>query len=911
MNGSAPNALALAPGLGEAAARALREARVEPVAAAALDRLARDGEPGPDALLVRASRLDEPALARLLERRPGLALLAIEGDGDGPGPVRERPVRGAPVRPHELLSIRDLAPGRLDVRIRAAVARARLGAGVRTGGRARGTTGPARGAVAADRRGTERRVASSAELRLLDALGRATRPSLSPAAAREAIARTVLEHTGAAAVRLVGPDAPASERDELVERCLASARTCAGEGRLAVPTRGLDEPLALVVDGLDAESLAGSGRLLSRVAAQAAVLLERADLLAERRAETRRFEALLEIDRVLGTDLPLEERVRAAMTVLAEAFDAGWAMLYEADARRRETVRALQVAPAGVELDLYSFDRLEGTLAWRLALDGEPMLCGAGDRTPAEDPEVERRNRAAGVGAALIAPLRARGDRRGCLVVLRHESRGEFEPGDLDACREVADRLSMLIERAELVERVAALAGRDALTGLADRRRFETELARRCEAVARAGGRAGGVAFSLLFIDLDGFKRINDSLGHEVGDRLLEAIAARLEAIAGEADLVARLGGDEFAIVVADASDRSAPEAPPGADRAAGCAARVLEAVRAPVPVAEQRLHVGASVGIARCPDHARGASELLRAADAAMYLAKREGRGRTREWSPGLARRAARRLTVESSLRACLETDCGDLSLAFQPQIGLDARARIAGVEVFARWEDPRLGTVMPGEFIAVAEQGRLLGPLSDWLLERTCAAAARLARVCPDGAPTLSINVTASVLAGEGFVADVEAAIHRHGIAPSALGLELSESGLMHDVDVLVGRLHALRALGVRVALDDFGTGRSALRHLARLPLHALKIDRTFVAHLGEQRENDVLVRTMLELANDLELDTVAEGVETGIQLERLRSLGCDAAQGWLLARPEPLEALEARLDDRGGTREPRRAA
>ena len=860
----------------------------------------RTGSAVPDALVLPAGLLDHPALVRHLARRPDVALLAVDGAPTAPGVVpgpggapRAR-AGGAGLRAHERLGLDDLAPARLPLLIVAAVARVRAERTARAG--ARETHRRARRAGREnERRRADRRLASDAELALFDALGRAVRPSLSPAEARAAVVRAVREHTGADEVRMESADGIDARASRPIDAAAAAAAAAAATRPSVSVTLPLsDAERTLVVDGIDEALASGADGLLERVAAQAAVLLERARLHAERRTETRRSDALLEIDRVLGTDAPLDQRIRSVLSVLAEAFDATWALLYEGDARRRVPVRAVQFARGDTTLELYGFEALERTRAWGCALDGEPTLSGSADRVPAEDPAVERRHRAAGAGAMLIVPMRPRGDRRGCLVLVRHETAEDFEPSDLGASREAADSLSMLIERAELLERVAGLAGRDALTGLANRRRFETELTERCAHAERQ-------PFALLFVDLDGFKRVNDSLGHEIGDRLLETVAARLQGLLEPADLLARLGGDEFAALVADGAD--------GARRSDEIARCVLECVRAPIAVADQRLHVGASVGVARCPGHSRSASSLLRAADAAMYLAKREGRGRVREWSPELESRAARRLAVESSLRACLESDCGELSLVFQAQLSVPDR-RVTGVEVFARWQDAELGPVSPAEFIEVAAQSRLLVPLSHWVLERTCRAIATLGEsMAPERVPTLSMNVPAEVLADADFVPSVEAAVRRHGIAPSALGVELGESGLMHDVDALVERLHALRRLGVRVALDDFGTGRSALRHLVRLPLHSLKIDRTFVARLGEHHENDVLVRTMLRMATDLGLDTVAEGVETERQLARLGELGCDAAQGWLLARPESLDALSARLT--GSRDEARRAA
>ena len=430
-------------------------------------------------------------------------------------------------------------------------------------------------------------------------------------------------------------------------------------------------------------------------------------------------------------------------------------------------------------------------------------------------------------------------------------------------------------ERRALEERLRYQAHHDPLTGLANRARFLEGVA-----AALARGRA-----AVLFLDLDRFKVVNDSLGHAVGDRLLVATAARLRDCTVPGDLLARLGGDEFTVLLAPGS---------GLDAARRRAKRVLAALAVPFPIDGHAVVVTTSVGVAFGEAGGR-AAELLRDADVAMYQAKQAGKARYAVYDGSMRAAAVMRLALESDLRQALERD--ELRVYYQPKVAL-ATGRIAGVEALVRWQHPTRGLLAPGTFIPLAEETGLILPLGRWVLAAACAQLVAWRERYPASGLLLGVNVSARQLQRGDLAAEVAAILAASGLAPGALKLELTESVLMEDA-VATGRaIRDLRGLGVQLILDDFGTGYSSLAYLKRLPLDALKIDRSFVAGLGTDPEDAAIVRAVVSLARALDLLVVAEGVETAEHAAALRALGCDLGQGMHFAAPLPPDELATLL-------------
>jgi diguanylate cyclase (GGDEF)-like protein/PAS domain S-box-containing protein len=440
-------------------------------------------------------------------------------------------------------------------------------------------------------------------------------------------------------------------------------------------------------------------------------------------------------------------------------------------------------------------------------------------------------------------------------------------PGYLLAIRDVTAQVGLRTE-------LAVQARTDALTGLLNRSSFLAETA------ARA---ATGEDLTVLFLDLDGFKAVNDSLGHAAGDDLLRAVAQRLRAVLPGEDLVARLGGDEFAVLL---GARTTAESYLAGERTA---AGVLGALREVHPPGRPELVTAASIGVVT--GGGTGAEDLLRDADLAMYRAKAVGGGMVR-----FERWMRDRMLERSQLRGRLETAiaAGGLSLAMQPVVDL-ADGSWQGFEALVRWTDHGVRR-LPDEFVPLAEESGLVVPMGAWVLQ---AALADLQEWDATGRTGLhmAVNVSPAQLQDDEFVTTATEVLARTGLEPARLTLEITEQTAVQDLQRTASRLAPLRERGVHVSIDDFGTGFSSMRYLTRLPVDQLKIDRQFVDGLGQRREDEVLVTSMLRLAHDLGLSVVAEGVETELQAEVLRSHGCRLAQGYLYSRPEPAATLRAR--------------
>ncbi len=417
-------------------------------------------------------------------------------------------------------------------------------------------------------------------------------------------------------------------------------------------------------------------------------------------------------------------------------------------------------------------------------------------------------------------------------------------------------------------EELARLANQDALTGLANRHRFSTELGR-----LGAGQGRDSRPCALLFIDLDNFKNINDTFGHGVGDQLLRRVAVRLATCVTEGDLLARLGGDEFALL----TWRHAQ-----AHEAAALAARLLALLSEPYQCDEVRLESRTSIGVALAPRDGHDPQSLLQCADLALYAAKAAGRNTHRFFDASMAEAARSRVRLQQELGHALAAE--QFTLHFQPQMKLDS-GEVIGFEALVRWQHSERGLIGPGEFIPVAEETGQIVTLGNWVLREAC----RLATTWPQDL-RVAVNLSAVQFRSSDIIELVDEALASSGLAPERLELEITESALIEDHDGAQATLMALRSRGVRVAMDDFGTGYSSLAYLRRFPLDKLKIDGMFVRSLDSDEDAQAVVTAIISLARALHLDTTAEGIETAEQLIMLKALGCDDVQGYLIARPMP---------------------
>ncbi len=437
------------------------------------------------------------------------------------------------------------------------------------------------------------------------------------------------------------------------------------------------------------------------------------------------------------------------------------------------------------------------------------------------------------------------------------------------------------IERKEAEDSIQFMAHHDTLTGLPNRSMLDERVASAIEAADECGG-----TMTLAFLDLDNFKLVNDSLGHHAGDELLKIVATRMMNCVRASDSIVRLGGDEFVVLISGAMRRGETVE----DRLHA----VRRAVAEPVEIEGRSFQVTCSMGVAAYPEHGRNATELLARADAAMYRAKEIGRDAMQVFTAELANRAHEKLVRQEELRRALARS--ELFLQYQPQMDLST-GRIFAVEALIRWRHPERGLVAPGDFIPLAEETGLIGPIGDWTLREACRQnkAWQVSGLPPI---VVSVNVSARQFQEKDWVERVAAALSESGLEARYLELELTESMIMDDVQQAVETMHRLERLGVHLAIDDFGTGYSSLASLKRFPVGRLKIDRSFVRDLPDDGDDAAIARAVISLAHSLQLRVIAEGVETREQIDFLREAGCDEIQGFYLSHPIDARALQAIL-------------
>lgn len=426
---------------------------------------------------------------------------------------------------------------------------------------------------------------------------------------------------------------------------------------------------------------------------------------------------------------------------------------------------------------------------------------------------------------------------------------------------------SDVTEKRESAERIAQLAQFDPLTGLPNRSHLRDALD---QAVAASRGRVRGCAF--LMIDLDRFKAINDTLGHQIGDKLLSQVARRLRHLCNGAGFCGRIGGDEFAVVIPEVHEDR------GVGRLAGA---IIAGLSTPYQVDQHTLHVGASIGSALSPHDGTESEALIRSADLALYQAKDEGGGTHCVYEPQLHAQAEERLTLELALREALERD--ELHVLYQPVVHADT-SEVLGFEALLRWTHPEMGPISPAKFVPVAEEARLIGPIGEWVLRTACQEAVRW-----PGHVRVAVNVSAMQLLEPGFVSAVMSALAQSGLEPDRLELEVTESAFVNADTGGLKVLDHLLSLGIHLSMDDFGTGYSSLGYLSRTKFDTIKIDRSFVVGASKNKvESLAIIRAVVTLAESLGMSTTAEGVETEVELAMVKRLGCRKVQGFYFGRP-----------------------
>jgi diguanylate cyclase (GGDEF)-like protein/PAS domain S-box-containing protein len=440
-----------------------------------------------------------------------------------------------------------------------------------------------------------------------------------------------------------------------------------------------------------------------------------------------------------------------------------------------------------------------------------------------------------------------------------------------------------ITERRATEKRIQYLAYYDALTELPQRALLQDRLEN-----ALAGARRNGERVALMFLDLDMFKSINDSFGHSFGDSVLKSVANRIKDCVREQDTVARVGGDEFIILLSNAEDGTA---------AAIAAERIANAINTTFVIQAQSLNLSCSIGVSIFPEHGADSETLIKNADVAMYCAKSDGRNKVRFFTSEMNAEAVELLTMDKNLRLALERK--EFFLVYQPQIEIET-GKITGLEALIRWHHPELGLVLPGRFISIAENNGLIVPIGEWVLRTACAQA----RKWQDdglGAVPVAVNVSAAQFRQEGFTGLIRRVLNETGLSPQCLELELTESLLLSNADVVFETLRDLKSLGLQLAIDDFGTGYSSLSYLKHLPVDKLKIDRSFIREIAVDSDDAAITTAIISMAKSLHLKVIAEGVETEAQMSFLRGHQCDEIQGYYFSKPVPADEAASILSGR----------
>ena len=623
-----------------------------------------------------------------------------------------------------------------------------------------------------------------------------------------------------------------------------------GSGRFTVDevslVRGMARVVELTVDRL---------RTLEAERHQAA---ENARLLVTVQERQRLLEQLSGVQRAIARRAPLQQILDSVTMGARELLSGGAVTLWLRDTEDPESL-----------LTVSHSDAVERTTGTDTAGVANRALLGNG--LAVDGPTDAYR--------AVAAPVHVDGAAVGSLAV----SGGSYDKRDAEVLQAFAEHVSLAVTDARTLEAMHQ-AFHDWLTGLASRKLFMDRLDHTLFTAAREGQRT-----AVLFVDLDRFKHVNDSLGHAVGDALLVEVAARLLGCLRADDTAARLGGDEFAVILSDVTE---PET------AAGVAHRIIERLRSPFRLGGSEVFVGASVGIAVTEPGSAAADELIGNADLAMYQAKKGGKDRYVVFEPAMQTSQARAVELEADLRRAVH--CSEFVVHYQPIVDLRTD-RISGFEALVRWQRPDHGLVPPLEFIPLAEEIGLITPIGTAVLREACRqTAAWNARRAHMGDPALSVSVNLSarqVLEAD-FAAVVAEAVDDAGLDPSCLVLEITESMLVTDTEATMGRLNRLKALGVRLAIDDFGTGYSSLSYLRHFPVDIVKIDKSFVDELADEQIKGTLAQAIVTLGHTLELVTVAEGIEAPAQSDALRRAGCELGQGYHFARPLDTAAAEGLL-------------
>lgn len=635
--------------------------------------------------------------------------------------------------------------------------------------------------------------------------------------------------------------------------------------------------LSAVLLGEDNPKFVDDITTLARIRNLAGIALSNASLIATTRAALQQTRTLVDVSRQLATVEDVDTTCMLVCDALAHALDVcetGIVLLDEYGGIAASTVKRAD--------RLTKIEFVDGLpileLVARRCIDAGKIITldnAEKNTTTADNVMVIPRRASDNEGHALALPLIKNGKIKGALCVMRASDQAPLDHGMLDTLTTVTSQLGTTLERQDLTQALHHQAFHDRLTGLPNRHQFESTLQDLLDE---------GETGAILFIDLDGFKDVNDSLGHGVGDQLLHLVASRLLTRLKPEDVLARMGGDEFAVILRSSN---------GNDDAVEGGERLLDTLTNCFLIEKSRINISASVGLSRFPEDGNSVDLLLRNADVAMYQAKNTGKARLLSFDEGIAEEFRQRSLMQADLVVALEED--QFELHYQPQVSC-GDGTVVGVEALMRWIHPEKGAISPVDFIPAAEHAGLINDIGTWVLEKAIQQLAQWQNTNPLGDLRMSINIAATQFQLDGFTDLVFSTLARHSVPANRLELEVTESVVMNDVAAVIRRLKALREAGVRIAVDDFGTGYSSLSYLQDLPLDVLKIDRAFVSRLQEEPADQSLANTIALLAIGLGLEIVAEGVETTKQRDAIVAMGCEMIQGFFYSSAVPASELLA---------------
>ena len=657
---------------------------------------------------------------------------------------------------------------------------------------------------------------------------------------------------------------------------------------IAVPIFGNDSIMAVLVIEHTALLTQSDVNLLTKITEQLTIAIENATLHEQVLTDLQQTEALYAINKLLYSTQDFQDSLHEVVAITTETISAQWLVREVYDPTHKVLIPEIFYKGERVEILSKSDQQIaalehpnKDRLAYRAVDTKKAMISTQILNTQILNSSDKRLQHSLGSISTMAVPVfefSGKDKVLGIITVNRLEDTGNFTEADLSFFKSMVHQVSIAREQQQLNKRIKFQAFHDALTKLPNRSLFEIKLKQEIKEASDAQTQVG-----LIYLDLDGFKHVNDTLGHDTGDELLQLVTTRLSTKMRSCDTLARMGGDEFAIILSNIESRK---------DAIEIATRYLEIIEKPFLLEATQIIVTASIGVSIFPEDGADVSTLLKHSDIAMYLAKNEGRNGVRSFSEHMAVKARERLILENNLRLAVENK--DFVLHYQAQYCLTT-GRLIGAEALIRWNHPTDGLIAPYKFIPMAEETLLIIEMGKWALIEACKQTKAWHR---QGCPiTISVNVAAPQFIRNNFIETVTEALEISGLAAEYLELEVTESVVMHNIDLVAVRLQELRNLGVSIALDDFGTGFSSLKYLQKLPFDKLKIDRSFIMNIGES-ENDIhdriLLQNIMRLATGFELKVVAEGIETSTQDSYLKSLGCQYAQGFYYAKPLPAEQV-----------------